>query len=109
MLLHNLEAWADVLVWVWPGYDPKTSHMVVGQDADLMLLALLTHEPRIAILREAAAMELGIEDTGGDDDAWSPVCLFAETFVDSDNMTGTPPLYVPSIYSYVYSPFRQHK
>lgn len=78
----------SILVWVRLGYDPKTSHMVVGQDADLMLLALLTHEPRIAILREAAAMELGIEDTGGDDDAWSPVGLCAETLLNSDTLPG---------------------
>lgn len=40
-----------------PDYDPNTSHCIFGQDGDLVMLGLATHEPHTCLLREEVVFD----------------------------------------------------
>ncbi|KNH06170.1 5'-3' exoribonuclease [Perkinsela sp. CCAP 1560/4] len=43
-----------------PGYDPRTTHCLVGMDADLIQLALSIHDPNMMIFRDDAFVSINI-------------------------------------------------
>ena len=61
------------------GYDPNTTHCIYGADADLLFLALSTHEPRMLVIRETLMQRQDIKcDICGKEGHWTDECPVAK-------------------------------
>ena len=97
-----------------PSYDPNTRHVLVGDDADLIMLGLATHEAHFAIVRtrrftqqSPAQIEAAKQATAAEAAA-TGAPLLADPTTSDDPMAEWQLLHIPVVREYLRHEFAQY-